>query len=699
MRNPKLTPQEEREIRLLRDEAARQRQQLAEELGLAESLQIHGKPEFDIRPHLKYRLAVDRLDKLVKELEADFGSDGNVRTLTSPIDQGGLYSKPLPEEGNNGKRQQAWNCLRSLGIREALPVDKVHLRYAGVVEYKQVIDVEVEETVEVTETAENGDTTIVSQTVKKTEKKEVTRYMVKFRQVANVEGQTQPVQYLGGNAAVQVHMDDKGTVFKIDSTVARGPRPRTLHGTITPERAVEIARETFGSKCLQMGKTRLRLHKDGNHSDIIYLVKLSDRKLRAKHDPECPPDLHARTVIYFVNAKTGELKEQYQTLRYHEPVGPDGKLVEVKTKSFATIPYGRPDKQSPNKEKELYAELDKESYERLFEYATLDKNGNLILENATCKVQYNKTSQSPNRRARRAKKADADRPVWTTKVEPMADGSFNFKPGQEEFDAIIIFLAINFKIEYLKERGLKHPQKPILVFVHDESVRDNAYFDPDKNEIHIGVGSGGNWGLFKKICFDLGVTWHEAGHWVVWLQTPGQDLPGDEGGAMHESTGDVLGDILMDLLYMARYLEKATGRKFTKDTIRKYHWIIGYYCLAPDGIRNQWEPKKVYPKDMENEVHNDGLISGQACVEILLYLVDASGDDVSALDVLDRFARIYLAALAIVPADKVKFVDMLRAMVTADRELFGGANRAHIEAGWKNHGVTLDTTGRRKLAA
>ncbi len=667
MRNPNLTPKAERELQLLRDEQTRQRETLAEQLGLSESVSIHGKPELELRPYLKYRLAVDRLQKLMDELEGDFGSDGYVRTLTAPVDKGGLYNKPMPE---GGPRQQAWNCLRSLGIREAIPVDKVHLRYAGTVE------------------TEMG-------------------YMVKFRQVAKLEGRTQPVWYLGGNAAVQVHIakgegDNEwknGVVYKIDSTLARGARPRTLSGIKSPEEAVEIARESFSSKCEQIGKTRLRLHKDGHHSDLIYLVKLSDRRLRSKGDPECPADLNARTVIYFVNAKTGEVKERHQTLRYHKQVDADGRLVEVKTKSFATIPYGRPDKQSPSKEKELYAELEKENFERLLTLAPMDSKGNLILENETCKVHYNKTSQDPTRKkSRKAKKADADRPVWTTKVEPMADGSFNFKPGQEEYDAILFFLAINFEIEYLKERGLKRPTKPIVAFVHDESVRDNAYFDPDRNEIHIGVGSGGNWGLFKKICFDLGVTWHEAGHWVVWLQTPGQDLPGDEGGAMHESTGDMM-DIVMDLLYIGLFLCKVTGKPFTKDFIRKYHWIIGYYCLAPNGIRNQREPKKVYPKDMENEVHNDGLISGQACVQILLDMCDATGDDVSALDILDHFCRIYLAALAIVPADKVKFVDMLRAMVTADREIFGGKYRECIEHGWKDHGVTLDTTGRRKLAA
>ncbi|MBX9879805.1 MAG: PepSY domain-containing protein [Candidatus Obscuribacterales bacterium] len=674
MRNPNLTPKDERELQLLRDEKTRERQNLAEELGLAESVKIHGKPELDLRPYLKYKLAVERLDKLVKELEADFGSDGNTRTLTSPIDQGGLYSKPMPADDEGGKRQQAWNCLRSLGIRDTIPIDKVHLRNAGTEEYTQVVD------------GPNG------------EKIEEKRFMVKLRQVAKVEGRKQPVWYLGGNAAVQVHMNEVGVVYKIDSTLARGARPRTLNGTISAEEAVDIARQAFASKCEQMGKARLRFQKDGHHSDLVYLVKLSDRRLRSKRDPECPEELNARTVIYFVNAKTGEVKEQHQTLRYHEPVGPDGKLVEVKTKSFATIPYGRPDKQSPNKEKELYAELDKESYDRLLTLASMDKDGKIILENETCKVHYNKTSQDPTRKKAKSKKANADRPVWTTKVDPLQDGTFNYKPGQEEYDAILIFLAINFEIEYLKARGLKAPKKPITVFVHDESVRDNAYFDPDKNEIHIGVGSGGNWGLFKKICFDLGVTWHEAGHWVVWLQTPGQDLPGDEGGAMHESTGDMM-DIIMDLLYIATYLSKITGEKFTKDTIRKYHWIIGYYCLAPDGIRNQREPKKVYPKDMENEVHNDGLISGQACVQVLLDMCDATGDDVSALDILDHFARIYLGALAIVPADKVKFADMLRAMITADREIFGGRYRESIEHGWKDHGVTLDSSSKRKLAA
>jgi len=130
-----------------------------------------------------------------------------------------------------------------------------------------------------------------------------------------------------------------------------------------------------------------------------------------------------------------------------------------------SVAISRPDKQSPNKEKELYTELDKESYQRLINYATRDKKGNIILENAACKVQYNKASQSPSRRPTKTKKANANRPVRTTKVEPLSDGTFNFKSGQEEYDAIMIFLAINSEIDYFKERGLKDPPNPIVVLV------------------------------------------------------------------------------------------------------------------------------------------------------------------------------------------------------------------------------------------
>ena len=363
-----------------------------------------------------------------------------------------LYTEPMPK---GGPRQQAWNCLRSLGFRKAISGDKVHLRFAGIDEYVGVIE-------------------------DKSGKRAVTIIKVKFKQVAKIEGRTRPVWYLADTAAVEVHMDENGVVYKIDATLASGARPRTLQGTISDKKAVEITREAFGSKCEQRGKVRLRFINYGNHSHLVRIVKLSDARLRNNHDTECPADLNPRTVIYVVDAKTGEVLEQHQTLRYLKPVGPDGRL----------------DKESANKEKLFRATLNKENYKHLLTLAQMDNQGNLILENDTCKVRYNKADTNPNPSSSKVKKVQSDEPNWTTKVEPLANGTFSYKPGQDEFDAIITFLAINFQFEYLKQRGLKTPEKPFVWSL------DNYTVPPYPESISKITKPESHWSITKLLQFE-----------------------------------------------------------------------------------------------------------------------------------------------------------------------------------------------------
>src|SRR5262249_50766638 len=157
------------------------------------------------------------------------------------------------------------------------------------------------------------------------------------------------------------------------------------------------------------------------------------------------------------------------------------------------------------------------------------------------------------------------------------------------------------------------------------------------------VGTGLPNGLTRYIAFDLGVTWHENGHHVVYLQTPGKDLPGSEGGGIHESIGDVLGDLLMDFWFRLKFADKL-GVKLTVADVEADRRVIGKYAMPPDGIRIQ-KNKNRTPQDKTGEPHDDGLISGGAKADLLVAMVGNAADVESGLA---NFGKLTLAALALV---------------------------------------------------
>lgn len=277
-----------------------------------------------------------------------------------------------------------------------------------------------------------------------------------------------------------------------------------------------------------------------------------------------------------------------------------------------------------------------------------------------------------------------------TPVKAMSDGTYNYAVNSPEFCAVVTFFAMDAQIEYMKSRGMKAFPKAIPVYVEDRSVQDNAYFDPTAYEIHLGIGSGLRaGGLNRYICYDYGVSWHENGHNVVFVQTPGNDLPGNEGGGIHEAVGDAC-DLLIDWIFRLKHATQL-GEKFDAAAVEKDARIIGVYAAPPDGIRIQKNNKKT-PGDKTGEPHDDGLIVGGAMADLLVAIIKR--DEVQTG--CDTFTTLLLGALAIVPAHKVTFRDLLNAFLTADNKLNKDANKDLITKCFGDHGIKLATARRRK---
>ncbi len=464
-------------------------------------------------------------------------------------------------------------------------------------------------------------------------------------------------------AHMHVSMDKAGKIFNVTSTLKFGRRPAALGKVISADDAIALAKVKFASLTRRLSKddkqyakdlkgaintcsatAKLVLSEHAGKFDAIYEVQLST----------CEP---RQVMLFLVKAKTKEVVHHQSLLHYSiSSSATQAGLNRIPAKCFLRIPDPK-------------VAIPKQVVDHFVE--NLPDPKLLKNERFDMKVKVGRK--------------------WET-LAAKADGTYNFDAVKEvdAFTAVATFVAINTQMVFFEAMGMKKQDRPIPVFVNDSSVTDNAYFDPEGYEIHLGVGSGLPNGLNKVIGFDLGVSWHENGHHVVMLQAPGKDLPGPEGGALHESTGDMCQLIMQ--YWFALTFASAGSQALTVAEIKADKRIIGLYALPPNGIRIQRNTKTV--RDKTGEVHDDGEISGAATADILEAFLtsDASADVAKLKAQLELYVKTYLLALALVPPSKVTFRDMRRAFVSADGQLSAGANKAVIEKGFNDHGITAGTT-------
>ena len=575
-------------------------------------------------PKRPYLAAVNRLSKRVPDVRAVFYHDGHVRTITTESESV-LFDEPMlgtPE-------QQARKFLDVAEIHSALDLRHVDLRKGT-----------VEET-------------------------PLGFHVTYIQEVTTPEGVKFPVR--GG--AVDVHMDEDGKVFNVNSTLRHGRRNVDLAGIHTVEEAIARGKAHLGFATYASERAELVFSSHKGNIDPVYEVVLSSdeptagepgrevaRLLIKAHTLEVVDvyDMihHARRQS-FTNAPGGGIFVDKAKGRKRKPT-PSVAGSPVMSKVFLRIP-------DPNKP--IPPQIHDAIIDSLPDPSVL-RNDKLIM--------YAGNSKTP--------------------VQAKADGTFNYDHKDKEFSAVIVYFALNAQLELYQSWGLKKQKGPITVRVEDRTTTDNAYFDGEGYRISIGVGTGlSNGGLNRYISFDLGVSWHENGHHVVFLQTPGQDLPGSEGEGIHESIGDTLGDLLMDWWFRSKYGSLLGGAITVADIVADPR-IIGVYAAPPNGIRIQKNTKKT-PKDKTGEAHDDGLISGGAKADLMVEMVKLYGVEPG----LETFGRLTLAALSIVPQHRVNFRDLLNAYLTADQTLNKGANKQIITASFAAHGITLNgSRGRGK---
>jgi hypothetical protein len=494
-------------------------------------------------------------------------------------------------------------------------------------------------------------------------------HRIHFKQTARIIGTDQTLIVRGG--ALTIAIDKMGEIFNITSTIRPSFVTAPSSKVISQSQAINQAQISFAQPTKAVN-CQLMLSVHNGKLNPIYEVTLFGQR-------------YENSFIYLIEAKTGEVvhKEAVilrsgrsyleQELLSRLPSAPETVSSKLLTTSNTQL------RRDPDSAKMLWLKPASVLASALLQTPEVSRPIAAQLSDTIIK-------DLPDAKVLRNRYLIMLLGHRGVPVYAKPDGSFCYRPSDPEFAAVSTFISLNSQINLYLELGLKTPNKPLRVFVDDKKVIDNAYFDPYNYELHIGVGSGlKRNGLNKHMAFDLGISSHEFGHNVVYLQSPSGDLRGVEGSAIHEAIGDVLGTIVMHYLVKLWYAQQF-GQNFSAADIKADERIIGSYAAPPLGIRCQ-KNKMSMPDDFIGEPHTDGLIVGGALADILVFM--ATKPNTNAEDQIRLFVKITLMSLALVPAHKVSFTDLLRALLTADQQMTRGAYRENILRCFGRHGIML----------
>ena len=206
---------------------------------------------------------------------------------------------------------------------------------------------------------------------------------------------------------------------------------------------------------------------------------------------------------------------------------------------------------------------------------------------------------------------------------------------------------------YIQSLGFKNINNRSIKVNVNGTTADNSFYSPTTKALTFGTGGVDD-------AEDAGIIAHEYGHSIQDNQVPGFGSSA-EGGAMGEGFGDFLGATYEDAVSTTGYGKACVGE-----------WDATAYSGSDPTCLRRLDNNKVYPKDITNEVHDDGEIWAQGQYE----MAQAFGRDVATKIILQSHwsltpnSKFSDGAKAIKQADALYMADnMLRiSIVFGQRE-------------------------------
>ncbi len=159
---------------------------------------------------------------------------------------------------------------------------------------------------------------------------------------------------------------------------------------------------------------------------------------------------------------------------------------------------------------------------------------------------------------------------------------------------------------YIQSLGFKNINNRSIKVNVNGTTDDNSFYSPSTKALTFGTGGVDD-------AEDAGIIAHEYGHSIQDNQVPGFGSSA-EGGAMGEGFGDFLGATYEDAVSTTGYGKACVGE-----------WDATAYSSSDPTCLRRLDTNKVYPKDITNEVHDDGEIWAQGQYE----MAQAFGRDVA----------------------------------------------------------------------
>ncbi|MCO4782225.1 MAG: M36 family metallopeptidase [Candidatus Cloacimonetes bacterium] len=232
------------------------------------------------------------------------------------------------------------------------------------------------------------------------------------------------------------------------------------------------------------------------------------------------------------------------------------------------------------------------------------------------------------------------------------NGEFFFKRDNPHYDEVMVYYHITHFYDYLKTLGVKLPKNKIKATVHFNDD-DNSFYNPQQKELFFGDGG-------IPDAHDADIVLHEYGHSLVDALSGLQGGWGSQGGAMHEGFGD----------YFAASF-------FGDPNIGE--WDSSAY--SEEGYLRTLKNAKIFPDDLEQEVHADGELWGATLWDLWKKLGRKTTD------------TLVYHSLSFLPEDAI-FRDGLTAILSADATRFKGKYRKDILKVFLRRGIKAQDTAK-----
>ncbi|AWC44619.1 M36 family metallopeptidase [Bacillus cytotoxicus] len=232
---------------------------------------------------------------------------------------------------------------------------------------------------------------------------------------------------------------------------------------------------------------------------------------------------------------------------------------------------------------------------------------------------------------------------------------FNYTRSHDSFEDVMAYYHIDTLQRYIQGLGFQNINNRSIKVNVNGTTADNSFYSPSTKALTFGTGGVDD-------AEDAGIIAHEYGHSIQDNQVPGfgSSL---EGGAMGEGFGDFLGATYEDAVSTTEYGKACVGE-----------WDATAYSSSDPTCLRRLDNNKVYPKDIQNEVHADGEIWAQGEYE----MAQAFGRDVATKIILQSHWSL---------TPNATFHDGARAIKQADALLYGGQHAAEIDRIWIARGI------------